>query len=567
VALGANVIAKFLKARGLERVFVYPGGTIAPVLDELHKLGVDLFVTKHEQGAGFAALAAAKLSGEPQVCLVTSGPGVTNAVTPLADAFFDSVPVLFITGQIGTGDLAGSANLRQRGFQEVDTPNLCKPIAKAVFQPSSPDALADTMVAAYDQMLSGRQGPVVIDLPMDVQRSDTKVVAPMTTQKAEPDQPSSSAAQVEVIAQKLAAAERPLIIAGNGVRQSEAMEELRQLAQAQQCAVTQSLPALGVFPTQHPQALGFHGHTGSQAAGHAIQEADFILAVGTRLDVRQTGTELMEFATGAWRARIDIDPTEIDHTRVPCDITILGDAQCELRGLIKALDGKSCPNRSAWLGRISDLKDQHRYRFDGPALKPQAIIAEVSRRAVGDQILVTSGVGSHQQWVARHFDFDLPKRNWFTSAGHGTMGYDLPAAIGLQLAEPEASVFCFVGDGSLQMNIQELATVVEHDLPIKIFLMDNARLAIVSQFQLFNWEVDLTTGDKKNPDFAAIAKAYGLTSFKLDSKDQLEDTVAAALAVKGPCLVHCKVDPMEDVSPMLLAGQKIDEMWHKDQNQ
>ncbi len=567
MALGANVIAKFLKARGLERVFVYPGGTIAPVLDELHKLGVDLFVAKHEQGAGFAALAAAKLSGEPQVCLVTSGPGVTNAVTPLADAFFDSVPVLFITGQIGTGDLAGSASLRQRGFQEVDTPNLCRPIAKAVFQPRSPDELADTMVATYEQMLSGRLGPVVLDLPMDVQRSDTQVLEPTAAIKAEPDQPASSNTQIEAIARKLVEADRPLIIAGNGVRQSEAMAELRQLAEMQHCAVTQSLPALGVFPTQHPQALGFHGHTGSQAAGCAIQEADFILAVGTRLDVRQTGTELKDFATGAWKARIDIDPTEIDHTRVPCDITIQGDAKRELQGLIKALDGKTSTDRTAWIDRIADLNNQHRYRFDGPALKPQAIIEAVSRKAQGDRILATSGVGSHQQWVARHFDFDLPKRNWFTSAGHGTMGYDLPAAIGLQLAEPQASVFCFVGDGSLQMNIQELATVVEYDLPIKIFLMDNARLAIVSQFQLFNWEVDLTTGDKKNPDFAAIAKAYGLTSFTLDSKDKLEETVAAALAVEGPCLVHCKVDPLEDVSPMLLAGQKIDEMWHKDQDQ
>ncbi len=564
MALGAKVIADFLKERGINRVFVYPGGTIAPVLDELHKLDIDLFVPKHEQGAGFAALSAAKLTGEPQVCMVTSGPGVTNAVTPLADAFFDSVPVLFITGQVGTGDLAGSPKLRQRGFQEVDTPSLCRPIAKAVFQPHSPDDLSDTLHKAYQVMLSGRQGPVVLDLPMDVQRSATDRIAPTTAAETPTAATEIDETAIQEIAGKLASAERPLILAGNGVRIGDAISELRQLAEQCGCGVSQSLPALGVFPTAHAQALGFHGHTGSQAAGKAIQEADVILAIGTRLDVRQTGTELKYFAPDAWKGRIDIDPTEITHSRVPCDITIQSDAKTGLQALLSALEVKQISEKASWLSRIKDLHSEHCYRFDHSKLKPQAIIESVSNQVNATQVIVTSGVGSHQQWAARHFDYDLPSRSWLTSAGHGTMGYDLPAAIGAQLAMPDAHVICFVGDGSLQMNIQELATVVEHDLPIKIFLLDNARLAIVSQFQLFNWEVDLTTGDKKNPDFAAIAKAYGMTSYTLSDPALVEQTVSNALATAGPCLVHCMIDPFEDVSPMLLAGQKIDEMWHRE---
>ncbi len=566
MALGAKYIADYIAGQGTKRVFVYPGGTIAPILEELNKLGVELFVPKHEQGAGFAAIAAARLTGQPQVCLVTSGPGVTNAVTPIADAYFDSVPVLFITGQVGTGDLNCSPELRQRGFQEVDTVNLCQPVTKAVFQPRTPDAIPQMLHDAYKTMTSGRKGPVVLDMPMDVQRSEMSDAASFSDLgNADDIVADLDDAAFQEIADKLAAAERPLIIAGNGVLQSGAINELRTLARSCGCAVSQSLPALGVYPTADPMALGFHGHTGSQAAGKAIQLADVVLAVGTRMDVRQTGSETKSFASQAWIARVDLDSTEIENSRIPASLNIKIDAKAGLAKILSTLEGKTVTDKASWRATIAELKTANAYGC-GPAsgLKPQAIIEAVNKAANAGPVVVTSGVGSHQQWAARHFDYDLPERTWLTSAGHGTMGFDLPAAIGAALAAPEASIICFVGDGSLQMNIQELATIAEHHLPIKIFALDNARLAIVSQFQLFNWQQDLTTGGKKNPDFAAIAKAYGLHSLMIDQTDQLDAAVQEALSVTGPCLIHCKVDQSEDVSPMLLPGQTMDKMWHRE---
>lgn len=563
--LGADVIASAIARRGLSRVFVYPGGTIAPILEALHERDVELFCSRAEQGAGFAAIAAARITGEAQVIMVTSGPGVTNLVTPIADAFFDSVPLVILAGQVGTADLKRNDALRQKGFQEVNTVALCQPIAKAVMRPMHADDTPRVMAEAFHIATSGRPGPVVIDVPMDVQR--TNITQDATDEEHSPLNdvlPEISSQMIETLTSRIKSAERPVIVAGYGTVLSGAVDELRALADGWNIPVSHSLPALGAYPTNSPLSLGFHGHTGSQVAGLALHNADLIIAVGSRLDIRQIGSEAGAFAPDAFLVRVDIDTSELHDTRVKCDLAIQADCKTFLASLNNALgEGPSSDTLAPWHARIAEWRGLHPLMPEANgALKPQSVICEVDRQTSGlSSVICTSGVGSHQQWTARHFNFNYPARRWLTSAGHGTMGYDLPAAIGAQLANPDATVCCFVGDGSLQMNIQELGAAVEHGLPIKIFVLDNSRLGIVSQFQLANWGRDLTTGGKASNDFAIIARAFGLWGCTVENEAELESAVSQALAQPGPALVHCRIDKVEDVSPMLLGGQTLDKMW------
>lgn len=562
---GADALVASFLAHGVQRLYVYPGGTIAPIFDAALARGIELITARHEQGAGYGALAAARLHGTVQVAMVTSGPGVTNVVTPLADAWFDSVPLVLIAGQVGTGDLRGERPIRQRGFQEVDACALLRPLTKAQFQPHAPDQLPAVFAAAARIAREGRPGPVLIDLPMNVQRGAC-AQAPAIGVEPPAAPPAPDPGMVERAAAVLARAERPVILAGHGVRLAgaAALAALRALAHAGGIPVTQSLPALGAFPTDDPLALGFHGHTGNQTAGLALQHADCVLVCGSRLDVRQTGSRPECFAPGATIVRIELDEAELEHTRVRAGLTLHADAGLTLAALLAALAGHARADRSAWLQRIRGW--QAEYPLDWPAtgvLAPQQVIVSANRltRTETRPVIAVSGVGSHQQWTARHFDFDWPRRAWLSSCGHGAMGYDLPVAAGAQLALPEARVLCFVGDGSLQMNLQELGLIAERRLPVKIFVLDNRRLGIVSQFQKFNWPTDPTCGDKWNPDFAAIARAYGIAAWTVATADTLDAALAAALAEPGPALVHCLVDPAADVSPMLLAGQTLDGMW------
>lgn len=559
--IGAEFIVDSFLAHGLRRLFVYPGGTIAPIFDAALARGVELVTARHEQGAGYCALAAARLLGSVQVAMVTSGPGVTNIVTPVADAWFDSVPLLVISGQVGTGDLRGPRPIRQRGFQEVDAVGLLRPLTKAQFQPHSADELPEVLATALRIAAEGRPGPVLIDLPMNVQRSALSAAVAPSVQPLAPRR-APPAAAVAQLADWLAAAQRPLILAGHGVLLAQAAPALRALAQAGQIPVTQSLPALGAFPTDDALALGFHGHTGNQTAGCALQHADLLLVCGSRLDVRQTGSLSERFAAHARIVRIEADADELEHARVRCDLAIQADVGLTLTALQAALQGRTQAARTAWLARIAGWRAEFPLSWpERGALAPQQVIASANRLTRGEQVVAVSGVGAHQQWAARHFDFDVPQRVWLSSCGHGAMGFDLPVAAGAQLARPAARVLCFVGDGSLQINLQELGLIAERRLPVKIIVLDNHRLGIVSQFQKFNWPSDPTCGDKWNPDFAAIARAYGIAAWCADDVATLDAGLAAALAEPGPALVHCLVDPAADVSPMLLAGQALDGMW------
>ena len=564
--IGADVIVAAFLAHGIERLHVYPGGTIAPVLDSAKRAGLSIFCARHEQGAGYAALAGARLTNTPQVVMVTSGPGVTNVVTTVADAYYDSTPLVVITGQVGTGDLGKGLAVRQRGFQQVDTTALLKPITKAQYLVERSEDLADVLPRAFWEAGDGRPGPVVVDLPMDVQRGEVEVSVASPVVALERASPLSvDATRMGRLMEWLLMAQRPVIVAGQGVLLAQAQQALRAFVSQTGIPVSHSLLGLGALAGDSPLSLGFHGHTGNQYAGKAIHHADLLIAVGSRLDVRQTGNVVDDFVPDGRVVRIDVDSAELEHSRVRCDLAIRGDCRTVLNDMIARLEGKSIPEWSAWRRQIGEWRERYALRYDPDgALKPQHVVATANRLTRGRDIVCVSGVGAHQHWVARHFEFDYPRRRWLTSGGHGAMGYDLPSAVGAQLQQPDALVMCFVGDGSLQINLQELAAVAEYDLPVKIIVLDNHRLGIVSQFQQFNWQDDPTTGDKWNPDFAALAQAYGIAGYTVSDNGDVERVLTEALAQPGPVLVHCLVDEREDISPMLLAGQTLDQMWHRE---
>ncbi len=554
--IGAEFIVDAFERHGIERLYTFPGGTVAAIFDAAVARGIPIFTGRHEQGAGYAALAAARLSGRPQVVLVTSGPGVTNLVTTVADAYFDSTPLVVCTGQVGTGDMRDDLPVRQRGFQEVDTMALMRPITKEQILPRHPNEVPAAIERAFRTAAEGRPGPVVIDLPMNVQRGDVENGGEVVER---PDaMPALAPEALDAVAAALAAAQRPLIIAGQGVLLAGAHAELRRLVRERGIPVSHSLLGLGALPSDDPLALGFHGHTGNQYAGLAIQNADVLLVVGSRLDVRQTGSEVAAFAAEATIVRIEADAAELDHSRVRTDVAVFGDARAALAGLLERLDGG--PDLAPWHEQLAAWRREHALTVaaEGP-LKPQEVILAANEQTRGRDLVVVTGVGLHQQWVARHFDVDWPRRPLLTSGGHGAMGYDLPTAVGAALQGRD--VLCFVGDGSLQINIQELASVVDQELPIKIVVIDNHRLGIVSQFQILNWGSDPTCGQKWNPDFAAIARAYGIPSWSVGERAELGPALTEALAQPGAALVHCLVDPDEDIVPMLLAGQRLDRMW------
>jgi acetolactate synthase-1/2/3 large subunit len=560
-----QIVASFVR-QGLKHVFLFPGGTIAPIIDALEtKTDIEIVCPRNEQGAGYAALAYARLTGNPSVFMVTSGPGVTNAVTPIADAYYDNVPMVVLTGQVGTADMRGDLPVKQRGFQEVDTVDLVKPIAKAAFLVKDVRALPDLMAHAFFLASTGRQGPVVIDLPMNVQRAACAAEDFFPVKKRSHKVPLVVKRHVALLARWIKEATRPVILAGGGVLAARAESQIRALAKRYRIPVVMSLPGIGAYPSRDPLSLGLCGYAGSQYANLAIHNADLLICIGTTLHVRQTGSLAEKTAPQARIARIDLDRNELAHSRVPLDLAIHGDAGAVLGELNALLGRSSLPgtgHNKAWLQTIKAWQAQFPLDWQrrGRQLKPQDVIAIADRAIRDDDVIVSTGVGQHQCWVPRHFRFDHPRRQLLTSSGHGTMGFDLPVAIGAKIARPDAKVICFVGDGSLQMNLQELATIVELRLDIKIIVLDNHALNIVAQFQRQNWQSHPTTGEKYNPDFARIAKAYGIPSVTIATPASARKLLPRALNRRGPVLINCRIDPKEDLLPMLLGGHTLDDM-------
>src|SRR5688572_22977994 len=548
-----DAIMECLKAEGVDVVFGYPGGANMPTYDAFVDAGIRHILVRHEAGGGHAAEGYAKATGRVGVALGTSGPGATNLVTPIVDAMMDSVPVVFITGQVRT-DLLGTD-----GFQEADTMGITIPAVKHSWMITHPLEIPRTLHEAFHVARTGRPGPVVVDIPTDLSRAEIPY-EPVTDVHLPGYQPTveGNAKQIRQAAKALAAARRPVIYAGGG--SLDASEELIQLVRNGRLPITCTLNGLGAYPAPDPQWLGMLGMHGTRAANYAMDEADLICAIGARFDDRITG-KLSEFAPRAKFIHIDIDPAEISKN-VPAHIPIVGDAERILAKLVveyRALDAD--PARlDAWWQRIEEWREKHplKYEPSETETKPQEVI-EALYNATGGDAIVTSDVGQHQMWAAQYFHFKGPRR-WINSGGLGTMGYGLPAALGAAVGKPDETVICITGDGSIQMNAQEFATCADNGIPVKTFIINNGYLGMVRQWQELFWDrrysqVKMT----RNPDFVKLAEAYGCVGMRLE-KGTLRDGIREALAADGPVVVDIPVTQEENVYPMIAPGAAARDM-------
>jgi acetolactate synthase-1/2/3 large subunit len=525
--------------------------------DAFYDAGIRHILVRHEAGGGHAAEGYAKATGKVGVSLATSGPGATNLITPITDAMMDSVPVVFITGQVRT-ELLGTD-----GFQEADTIGITMPVVKHSFMIQHPLELPRTIHEAFHLARTGRPGPVVVDIPQDLSRADIPY-EPVDDVHLPGYQPTTDGnqKQIKLAAKALANSRRPVIYAGGGVISANASAELTELATADRFPVTCTVMGLGGFPGTHEQWLGMLGMHGTRTANYAMDEADLIVAIGARFDDRITG-KLSEFAPRAKFIHIDIDPAEISKN-VPAHIPIVGDAKNILPRLTaeyRALEAD--PARlEEWWSRIRLWQERHPLAYTDSAdseIKPQYMIQALYEATGGDAIVV-SDVGQHQMWTAQHFHFAKPRR-WINSGGLGTMGFGLPAAMGAQVGCPDETVVCVAGDGSVQMNMQELATCAEEKIPIKVFIMNNGYLGMVRQWQELFWDKRYSQVDMgQYPDFVKLADAYGATGIRLTDKTTLVSDMREALATEGPVLVDVRVTREENTYPMIAPGQAARDM-------
>jgi acetolactate synthase I/II/III large subunit len=552
-----DAVMECLKAEGVDVVFGYPGGANLPTYDAFVDSGIKHVLVRHEAGGGHAAEGYAKASGRVGVVFATSGPGATNIVTPLTDAMMDSVPIVAFTGQVRT-DLLGTD-----GFQEADTFGITMPIVKHSFMIQHPSELPRAVHEAFHIARTGRPGPVLVDMPVDLTRAeiDYKPVGDVRLPGYAPTTEGNQK-QVRLAAKALANARRPVIYAGGGVINSEASEELRELATADRFPVTCTLMGLGAFPATHDQWLGMLGMHGTRAANYAMDEADLIVAIGARFDDRITG-KLSEFAPRAKFIHIDIDPAEISKN-VPAHIPIVGDAKNIVPRLTVEYRAQSPDSArlQGWWERIAGWRQQYPLRYDDSAdseIKPQFMI-EALYQATGGDCILASDVGQHQMWAAQYFHFDEPRR-WINSGGLGTMGFGLPAALGAAVAQPERLVCAIAGDASVQMNMQELSTASEYGIPIKVFIMNNGYLGMVRQWQELFWDRRYSNVDMgQHPDFVKLAEAHGATGFRFEDKTTLVEDFKRAIAADGPVLVDVRVTREENTYPMIAPGAAARDM-------
>jgi acetolactate synthase-1/2/3 large subunit len=546
-----------LKAEGVDVVFGLPGGANLPTYDAFVDAGIHHVLVRHEAGGGHAAEGYARATGKVGVSLGTSGPGATNLVTPIMDAMMDSTPVVFLTGQVRT-DLLGTD-----GFQEADILGITMPAVKHSFMIQSPLEIPRAIHEAFHLARSGRPGPVVVDIPVDLSRADIPY-EPVSDVHLPGYQPTieGNTKQIRQAAKAIASARRPVLYAGGGVINANASAELTQFATSDRFPVTCTLMGLGAFPAPHDQWLGMLGMHGTRSANYAMDEADLIVAIGARFDDRITG-KLSEFAPRAKFIHIDVDPAEISKN-VPAHIPIVGDAKNVLEQLIveyAALEAD--PSRlDEWWTRINGWREKHPLKYEDSSdgeIKPQRMI-EAVYEATGGNAIVTSDVGQHQMWTAQYFHFDKPRR-WINSGGLGTMGFGLPAAMGAKVGCPDETVVCIAGDGSVQMNMQELATCAQEGIDIKVFIMNNGYLGMVRQWQELFWDKRYSQVDMGQfPDFVKLADAYGATGVRLDDKKTLVDGMKEAIATPGPVLVDVRVTREENTYPMIPAGQAARDM-------
>jgi acetolactate synthase-1/2/3 large subunit len=554
---GAEMLVQSLKDEGVEIMFGYPGGVLLDFYDALFNSGVRHVLTRHEQAAAHAADAYARSTGKVGVCMATSGPGATNLVTGIATAHMDSVPTVFFTGQVATALIGGDA------FQEADIIGITRPITKHSYLVTKTADLPGVIQEAFHIAATGRPGPVVIDLPKDVLAGKAKYA-----RKDEVDirgykpKMEGHPQQLKKVISEIKKSKRPVIYAGGGVVISEASDELRRFAEHNRIPVTNTLLGLGSFPGNHELFLGMLGMHGTYAANMTIHESDLILAIGARFDDRVTGN-VAKFAPNARIVHIDIDPSAISKN-IKVDVPVVGDVGnvlIELNKLQKKDDTVWDEIRKKWLDQVNAWMKDKPLTYDKKSrnIKPQYVIEKLSEMAPDDAIITTE-VGQNQMWAAQFYKFRQP-RTFLSSGGLGTMGYGFPAAMGAQFAHPDRLVVDIAGDGSIQMNIQELATVAQFNLPVKILILNNSFLGMVRQWQeLFYNARYSATCLSSNPDFVKIAEAFGVKGIRIEDKKDVEKGLKEALDHPGPVLIDVSVDREEGVFPMVPAGAASSEM-------
>ncbi|HEY5529763.1 MAG TPA: biosynthetic-type acetolactate synthase large subunit [Thermoleophilia bacterium] len=559
----SRVILEALKREGVEVIFGYPGGQIMPLYDALYDFDIKHILARHEQGAGHAADGYARASGKVGVCFATSGPGATNLVTPIANAYMDSVPMVAITGQVKR------AAIGLDSFQEADITGITLPVVKHSYLVTSPEDLPRIIHEAFHIAATGRPGPVLIDIPVDVTMEDmdydpqaaVKLDLPgyRPTIKGHPK-------QVKEAARVIAEAERPLIYAGGGIISANASEELRELALYGHIPVATTLTGKGCFPEDHELSMGMLGMHGTQYANYAMSHADIVLAIGVRFDDRVTGN-LAAFAPRARFIHVDVDPAEISKNVAPI-IPIVGDAKRVLDALVPELKKHELsPERHLpWMVQVEEWKRKHPLvvpTSEGGEIMPEYVVRKIWEVTRGQAVIATE-VGQNQMWAAQHY-LALRPRQFITSGGLGTMGFGFPAAIGAQVARPDATVIDIAGDGSFQMTIQELSTAVQYRLPVKVCILNNRCLGMVRQWQQLFWEGRYSESCfEHQPDFVKVAEAYGAQGFRATRTDEVEEVLRVALATDQPAVIDFQVKPDANVYPMIPAGGTIEDLLEGD---
>jgi len=548
---GAQILIECLIREGAELIFGYPGGVMLPVFDVLYDAKVKFILTRHEQGAAHAADGYARATGKVGVCMSTSGPGATNLVTGIATAYMDSIPIVAITGQVKTQLIGNDA------FQESDVTGITRPITKHNYLVKDVRELARTVREAFYIASTGRPGPVVIDLPVDVQNAKAEFVWPEEV-FIRSYQPSYDGhpGMIKKAAKFIERSSRPLIYVGGGVISSGAAPELLAFAEKTGAPLTTTFMGLGAFPSEHRLSLGMLGMHGTAYANHATMESDLILAVGARFDDRVTG-RIDAFAPHAKIVHVDIDPTSISKN-IRVDVPIVGDAKRVLAALTKTV--KKAPDTGAWWQTIEKWKREFplRYKQDD-RLRPQYVIEQIYEATKDRPTVITTEVGQNQMWTCQWYKFKSP-RSWLSSGGLGTMGYGFPAAIGAQMGCPDKVVFDIAGDGSIQMNIQELATAVNNKLPVKIAILNNGYLGMVRQWQEFFYKKRYSGTVLKNPDFVKLAEAYGAKGMRIEKKEDVPGAIQEALATDNVVMMDFRVEPEENVFPMVPSGEALNRM-------
>lgn len=547
---GAQLLVDLLQSHGVDLVFGYPGGAILPFYDELYHSKIRHILVRHEQGAMHMAEGFARASGKTGVVVVTSGPGATNTVTGLCDAKMDSIPVFVVSGQVPATAIGSDA------FQEADFFGITIPVTKYNALVKNADDLAQLFEEAWLMCNTGRPGPVVFDLPKDVQTQPTEVLHAQPKLATRFMKRAEVQGDLRALAEALNRAERPLFLVGGGAINANASREIRTLAEKAMAPVTTTLMGLGAFPGTHILSLGMPGMHGTATANKAILECDFLISLGARYDDRVAG-KADAFAGQAVRAHIDIDPVEINK-RVKVQHYVSGDLRDVLQALAPFVENK---DRSAWVNRLETYKQEFPldYEESEEVIKPQRVLKRFYELSRG-RAIVSTDVGQHQMWAAQYYQFDEPNR-WLTSGGLGTMGYGLPAAIGAKFAKPNDLVVCVTGDGSYQMCIQELATIRQYNLGVKILLLNNDFLGMVRQWQELFYEERFAESEWQfNPDFVKLAEAYGIKGKRIVRPDEIEEGLNLMLADDEPFILEVVIPASEKVFPMVAAGKDQREM-------